>query len=279
MSKNNDSKNLRRYFILSYLLFWLLLALTGYLISLEVLVLIKNIMKNISAAAPTFVILILFKQLYPNITFKKYLQAHFLRKINPLDFLKSFVVQLLIVLAAIAAFFLINKKPLDTITFISISSILPVFLLVVTSGSLGEELGWRGYAVNVLQKKYIPLKAGLIVGVLWGFWHLPLMILSGYSGFELMYYMIAFMVGVVSLSIVITFYYNKSKNILIAMWLHFWFNFLLQLVIIDLLHLLIYVSIGYLIAAVGIVLLNKKAFLTKEETFVLNGHELLKNTV
>lgn len=270
MLKKKDSKNLRKYFILSYLLFWLLLALTGFLISQEVPVLIQNIMKNISAATPTFVVMILFKQLYPNITFRKYIRAHFLRRTNPLEFLKSFVLQLLIVLAAIAAFFLINNQPINSITFISVSSILPVFLLVSTSGSLGEELGWRGYALNTLQKKYVPLKAGLIVGVLWGFWHLPLMILSGYSGLELMYYMIAFMVAVISLSLVITFYYNKSKNILIAMWLHFWFNFLLQLVIIDLLPLLIYVSIGYLIAAMGIILFNKKAFLTNEEPFELN---------
>jgi membrane protease YdiL (CAAX protease family) len=279
MPEKNDSKNIRKYFLLSYLLFWLLLALTGYLISLEVPVMIQNIMKNISAAAPTFAILILFRQLYPGVTFKKYMQSHFLRKTKPLIFVKSFVLQLLIMLAAIAAFFLINNKPLNTVTLISISSILPVFILVLTSGSLGEELGWRGYALNTLQKKHTPLKAGLIVGVLWGFWHLPLIIISGYSGLELIYYLIAFIVGVVSVSIVITFYYNKSKNMLIAMWLHFWFNFLLQLVIIDLLHFIIYVSIGYLIAAIGIVLLNKKAFLTKEETFVFDGHELFKKTV
>ena len=145
--------------------------------------------------------------------------------------------------------------------FISVSTIIPVVIINLTAGVLGEELGWRGYALNLLQKKYIPLISSLIVGVIWGLWHLPLIILSGYSGLELVYYMIAFMVAVISFSVIITFFYNKSKNVLIAMWMHFWFNFLLQIVIIDLLPLLIYVSVGYLIIAILIVILNKKELL------------------
>ena len=43
-----------------------------------------------------------------------------------------------------------------------------VFVLVV-----GEEIGWRGYAQPELEKSYLPLIAALILGVLWGFWHLP----------------------------------------------------------------------------------------------------------
>ncbi|MCK5157496.1 MAG: hypothetical protein KAQ69_13795, partial [Spirochaetales bacterium] len=78
-------------------------------------------------------------------------------------------------------------------------------------------------------------------------------------------YIIAFMVAVISLSIIITFFYNKSKNILIAMWIHFWFNFLLKIVIIDLLSLLIYLSAGYLILAILVVLLNKKELMKIEK--------------
>lgn len=83
------------------------------------------------------------------------------------------------------------------------------------------------------------------------------MILSGYSNLELVCYIIAFMVGVISLSVVITFFYNKSRNILIAMWMHFWFNFLLSLIIMDLLSLLVYISAGYLILTVLIVIYNR----------------------
>jgi len=262
MIEKKEVKELRNYFILTYVIFWLLLALTGYIISLKVPLLIQNIMKNICAWTPTFVILIMFRKLYPNITFKEYLKLHFTKKINPGLFLSSFLLQVSVAIAAILVFFLINNRPLNTIAFIGASSIIPVFIKDLSSGALGEELGWRGYALNILQKKYIPLTAGLIVGVIWGLWHLPLMILSGYSGLELVYYIVAFMVAVISFSVVITFFYNKSKNILIAMWMHFWFNFLLKIVIIDLLPLLIYISVGYLISAVLVTIFNRSEVLT-----------------
>lgn len=261
MIEKKDAKDLKKYFILSYVIFWLFLALTGYMISLKVPMLIQNIMIIICSWSPTFAIIIMFKKIYPNITLKEYLKVHFTKKVNPGIFISSLLLQILVIVFAVLAFFLISNKPLNTITFIAVSSIIPVFIMDLTSGALGEELGWRGYALNILQKKYIPLKAGLIVGILWGLWHLPLMIFSGYVGFELVYYILAFMIAMISFSVVITFFYNKSKNILIAMWMHFWFNFLLKIVIIDLLPLMIYISVGYLIAAVLVVIFNKNEVL------------------
>ena len=41
-----------------------------------------------------------------------------------------------------------------------------------------EEVGWRGFAQFHLQKDRSPLQAALIVGVLWGLWHIPLFLLS-----------------------------------------------------------------------------------------------------
>lgn len=149
-------------------------------------------------------------------------------------------------------------------TFISLANLLPAFIMAFFTGALGEELGWRGYALNVFQKKYTPLMSGIILGTIWGLWHLPLMIMSGFAGLELLYYNIAFMVSIISLSIIITYFYNKSKNVLIAMWLHFWFNFLLKMVIIDLLPLIVYVSFGYLIVVILLVVFNRKEMLTKE---------------
>lgn len=45
---------------------------------------------------------------------------------------------------------------------------------------LGEELGWRGYLLPNLCKKYSPLTSTLLTGVIWGIWHAPI-IAMGYN--------------------------------------------------------------------------------------------------
>lgn len=45
---------------------------------------------------------------------------------------------------------------------------------IFAGGPIAEELGWRGYAQPRLQAHVGPTFAGLVIGVLWGFWHLPL---------------------------------------------------------------------------------------------------------
>ena len=51
------------------------------------------------------------------------------------------------------------------------------FVLVVLV--VGEELGWRGYALPKLLDKFPPLVASVILGVLWGVWHLPTFVIPG----------------------------------------------------------------------------------------------------
>jgi membrane protease YdiL (CAAX protease family) len=46
-------------------------------------------------------------------------------------------------------------------------------LLLITVGALGEETGWRGYALPQLQRRFSPLTSSLIIAVLWFGWHLP----------------------------------------------------------------------------------------------------------
>jgi membrane protease YdiL (CAAX protease family) len=43
--------------------------------------------------------------------------------------------------------------------------------------AFGEELGWRGYLLKALQDKKL-LPASLIIGVVWGLWHFPLILLG-----------------------------------------------------------------------------------------------------
>ena len=261
MLEKTERNKLVKFFIYSYLLFWVGIAFIGFLMFIGAPVLIQDIMKNVIAWAPTFVILILFKSIYPNVKFKDYLKNNFLCKIKAQSFIISLLIQIIVLGIVVLMFLQLSGTKFISLEFIALQSVIPVFFINLSSGPIGEELGWRGYVLNKLQEKYSPLTASIILGLVWGFWHLPLWLLSGYTGLQLFYYIIAFLLAVVSISVIITYFYNKSKNILIAMWIHFWFNFLLHIVKIDLLTLLIYMSVTYFIFALILVIAKRKEFL------------------
>uniref|UniRef100_B0T347 Abortive infection protein n=1 Tax=Caulobacter sp. (strain K31) TaxID=366602 RepID=B0T347_CAUSK len=51
--------------------------------------------------------------------------------------------------------------------------------IVTNSGPLGEELGWRGYALPRLLARTSPLAAGTILGLIWTLWHVPAFLFAG----------------------------------------------------------------------------------------------------
>ncbi|PZO02207.1 MAG: CPBP family intramembrane metalloprotease [Alphaproteobacteria bacterium] len=52
-------------------------------------------------------------------------------------------------------------------------------LVLLIGGPLGEEFGWRGYAMPALAARMNWRAASLIIGVVWGLWHLPLFFMAG----------------------------------------------------------------------------------------------------
>jgi membrane protease YdiL (CAAX protease family) len=106
-----------------------------------------------------------------------------------------------------------------------------LIILNLLQGATGEEAGWRGFALPRLQETYGPLKASLILGLLWNFWHLPLWLLSGYSGLDLLLYVLTFSASIISLAFLLTWISNKTPNSLIPIVIiHFPFNVSLNLV-------------------------------------------------
>jgi uncharacterized protein len=98
---------------------------------------------------------------------------------------------------------------LDTLHFGESWTTLPahfVYLLLV-GGPLGEEPGWRGFALPRLQVLFGPVLASIVLGVLWAVWHLPLWWI-GLGPCPLWMYI----VGVTCSSILFTWLFNHTNG-------------------------------------------------------------------
>jgi uncharacterized protein len=58
------------------------------------------------------------------------------------------------------------------------------FLPLIILGPLSEELGWRGYAQDRLERLFSPILAAVVLGFLWACWHLPLFFMVGTAQYE-----------------------------------------------------------------------------------------------
>ncbi len=57
--------------------------------------------------------------------------------------------------------------------------LIPAFLSMMIFGGGQEEFGWRGYAQRPMQTRLGFLWGSLLLGAIWGLWHLPLWIIPG----------------------------------------------------------------------------------------------------
>lgn len=60
--------------------------------------------------------------------------------------------------------------------------LFPLYLLImILFGGGQEELGWRGYILDPMERRMGPWLGNLVLGIVWGVWHLPLFFIPGTS--------------------------------------------------------------------------------------------------
>ncbi|HMN28121.1 MAG TPA: CPBP family intramembrane metalloprotease, partial [Caldilineaceae bacterium] len=91
---------------------------------------------------------------------------------------------LFMIIPAVASLYLFGGPPVDWSGLRPLYSVVPSIIILTIFAGIGEEFGWRGFALPRLQARYNALVASLIVGVLWGLWHLPLYFVEGTSQYE-----------------------------------------------------------------------------------------------
>ena len=99
------------------------------------------------------------------------------------------------------------------------SSLISLLVLSLLVAGLGEELGWRGFALPRLQARHQAFAASLLLGVLWGLWHLPLLISTGLvplTSLGIVNFLL-FDLTITALAVLFTWVYNNTNGSLFLM--------------------------------------------------------------
>lgn len=121
------------------------------------------------------------------------------------------------------ALWLLQEQPLAVsapgqLSFLPDLGLAALPFWVLTFG-LGEETGWRGYALPRLQQRRSPFAATIILWFFWALWHLPLF----FYAYDLSV-LPGFLPTLLAGAIVFTWLYNSTGSILIAAVWHGMFN-------------------------------------------------------
>lgn len=87
---------------------------------------------------------------------------------------------------------------------------------------VAEEVGWRGFALSDLIRRFGSFGAALLLGILWALWHIPMFFVPDLSQYGTPF--ILYTLTQIAWSVVMTFLYIRSGSVLVAMLFHIGIN-------------------------------------------------------
>jgi membrane protease YdiL (CAAX protease family) len=117
---------------------------------------------------------------------------------------------------------LLQLAPLQTVVLQAVYSLINIPALIfflqmpLLLGGVGEELGWRGFALPRLLSKYNPVIASLILALPWMFWHTPLALFPDWrSNLPIIPFGARYALLLLPLTIIFTWFFQKTKGSLL----------------------------------------------------------------
>ena len=111
----------------------------------------------------------------------------------------------------------------DASNFVPASALPLAIMLQVITGALGEELGWRGFLLPRVAKRYGEARSVLIIGVLWSAWHIPAFFIAEMP--HSMMPMLLFLAVVAAFGVFLGFlFFRTDQSVVPTMTAHLAFN-------------------------------------------------------
>lgn len=175
------AKELKRFFIYTFLSTWIIWSI-ALLKSYKVInVLIPNeVIVQIGSFAPSVVAVILTLIYGSRKNLKEFLKSGVSIKFN----IKLYFYMLLLMPCILFVSYIFTKLIWNLEIDLPLLEnpmliVVAFFYILLLGGPLGEEFGWRGFALNRLLYIYNPMVSSLILGIIWSIWHLPLFFIDG----------------------------------------------------------------------------------------------------
>jgi CAAX protease family protein len=198
---------------------WSLMALAGLSIASP----LGAVLNVIGIAGPSIAALILAVVLGGG-ELRRLIDGFSASRISPRWAVVAVALPLLMVAIAIAVSVAALGGSLPVLSAVVLGVLVVEFVRVVfLGGPLGEELGWRGFALPRLQLRHRAFEASLLLGLIWGLWHIPMYFVPGTGQFETIsngtspaFAIGAFVVWTMGLSVLFTWLFNETRGSLVV---------------------------------------------------------------
>lgn len=101
----------------------------------------------------------------------------------------------------------LSGRPQGTVAFVVLGSLISLV------SATGEEIGWRGFLVPALSRRWSFGTTALVSGLIWGVWHVPLILFAGYNAGTPAWFAIpCFLVGVLALATMLAWLRIRSSS-------------------------------------------------------------------
>jgi membrane protease YdiL (CAAX protease family) len=213
------------FFVLTYALSWILesplVFLRDSVTDTQGLVLIL-----LASNVPSVLAIVLTAVVLGRGSLRKLLARLVIWRVNPLWYLV--VVVPAVLAGGMVAFNALLGGPAISVDATLLSAAILLAFMIVPGSALGEEIGWRGYALPRLQTRMSALSASFLLAPIWALWHLPLWLTGAPGRTPLIY--AAFVVSAFGLSVLLTWVYNSTGgSLLLVVLLHATINLPIRL--------------------------------------------------